>query len=61
MKAEYQEKVIEGFGFKSIDYSLLNDDGLYFLRMLEEEPSLKEHYIELCEPIKDTDMVPAFK
>ena len=53
--------MIDGFGFKSIDYSLLNDDGLYFLRQLEIEPQRKEHYLQVCEPMKDGDLVPAFK
>jgi len=61
LKQEFQEKVIEGFGFKSIDYSLLNDDNLYFLRDMEVEPTLKQHYLERCEPMKDGDLVPIFK
>ena len=61
LRQEFQEKVIEGFGFKSIDYSLLNNDGLYFLRQLEIEPERKEHYLQVCEPMKDGDLVPAFK
>ena len=61
LKQEFEEKVIEGFGFKSIDYSLLNNDNLYFLRQLEIDPELLEHYLEVCEPYKDGDLVPAFK
>ena len=53
--------MIEGFGLKSTDFSLLKDDGLYFLRQLEIEPELKEHFLQVCEPIKDGDLVPAFK
>ena len=62
LKAECQESVILKHGFKSVDYSLLNDDNLWYLRQLELDSSEdKERYIRAVGQVVNGDHIPVFK
>ena len=60
LREYFQQMVIDDFGFKSIDYSVLGHDSLFFMRQLEIQPEFKDHYLKVCDPMKDGDLVPAF-
>ena len=46
LKREYQRKVVS-FGFKSINFSLLNDDNLWYIRQLELDSKLKDKILSI--------------
>ena len=61
LKRECQEKVIGTFGFKEVDYTLLNDDNLWYIRQMETEKATKDRWLSMLEPIIDGDSVPVYK
>ena len=47
LKEEAQQKIVCEFGFSAVDFSLLNDDPLWFLKTLElEDKEAQGQYIE---------------
>lgn len=62
LREECQQRVIETYGFKAVDYSLLNNDNLWYLRQLELSNSDdKDKYLQMVEPEADGDHVKVFK
>ena len=50
LKQECHEKVIGQFGFKGVDYSLLQEDDLWYVRQLElADGAEKQRYLERLE------------
>lgn len=61
LKRECQEKVVRNFGFKQVDYTLLNDDNLWYLKQMEVGQDVKQRYLAMAEPVKDGDHITVFK